>query len=252
MGKGGYRFRLKMSVGGIPLSVPAKMSPLRAETFIEKPKLMKKDLQGNAVSGKQSVSKESYEKYLKTNNPADLEPMAGRGTMVTLNSQGHVVDEKDIQTWYVDETGKEVEVDPLDPTIGGGKEVEILKTPDVSVKDQYLIEKTYTLTCDPLDAPALYKIAEELEKEGQMGVVDIVFGESFDKYVGMVVPTIDRTQGKFSITVYITRTKVHPDWMDITAPKVEPLVPAGKKPKKGIKLPGAEEMFSSPLDWFEH
>jgi len=246
-----YKIRLAHTVDGTRLSVPCKLVSIKSTDIVPKPKITKKDETGTPIknNAKTSVFKSSLAKYMDTKDPADIEPVAGKTTTVYINDKGNLVRDEDVKLFFQDpDTGKEVEVDPLDPTIGKGAEVEIQATPSVQEKEEFLIEKTFTLTCDPLDAPALYKIAEALEKEGKMGVIDIVVSESFEKFVGMIVPNIDRTKGKFSVTVYATRTKLEPEWLDVDAPAIA--IPAGKpvKARKGkeIKLPGASEMFDAP------
>jgi len=249
MGKG-YRIRLAHTLAdGTRVSVPCKMNTIKSENLKPKPKITKKDSNGVPIAGnkKTLVMKDSYNKFRQTGNPSDLEKTTGRTTYVYINANGEVVNSKDITNWYHDpDTGKDIEVDPLDPTIGKGHEVEIVKTPLKSDKDSFLIEKTFSITCEPEDAPTLYRIADELAKNGQMGVIDIVISESFDQYIGMIVPTVDPTSDRFYITVYASRTRMVPEWMDATGPSPEPA-----KKKKTVPVTSAGELFTAPEEDIE-
>ena len=245
----GYNVRLVHTMpDGTPFNIACKLIAVKSESIRPKPKIIKKDSEGNKIKGnkKTSVLKDSLRKFTQTGNPSDIEPAAGRTTPVYLNDNGMPVKEHEITTWYEDpSTGQEIEVEPHDPTIGSGHTIEIKATRDISEKDDYIIEKTYTLVCDPSSAPMLFKIAEDLENNNTMGIIDVVTSQSFDKAYGMIIPTIDRTAGKFNITVYVTRAKIEPGWMDIQATPTK--TPTKRKPgKPGKKKIQQNDIFSAP------
>jgi len=241
MASRGLKARLKFNIpdgspAGLTLSVPVQFVRVKTDDLYERPQIVQKDNKGLLVKSI-SVMKDSL-------MSGKVEQAAGKTTRITVNEKGDRVNDIDVKSYLVTDDG-EVEVESLDATIGGGKEVEVVKEVDQERRHDWFVDKVYELVVSEDDNPALYKFAEHLDEEGKMALIDLVERESFEKSVGMVVPVIDKTKGKWTVMVYSTKAKVDPLWKDIPTPGT-PITPAGaKKSKKTkeIKVAGASDLF---------
>jgi len=232
----GKRVRLAFQVGNAPrMSVPTKIVTVKSSDLYEKPKVVKRDSNGLAVKNK-TVLKSPL-------NEGRIELAQGLTTRVLLNENGVRVHDRDCKDFLVTPEG-ETEVEPFDPTIGGGVEIEVVKFVDASKRNEYHVDKTYEVLVEETDAPMLWTLADELDKNDQMALIDIVEREGYEKSVGMVVPIVDRTAGKWTLMVYATKAKTDPIWKDIPDEStVTTATKTASKKKNTLKVDGAEEMF---------
>lgn len=225
------------SADGVQLSVPCNLVGIKSTDLYEPPKVVRRDRKGLAVKTV-SVLKSALAK-------GKVESATGLTTRAEVNEAGELVRDEECRDFLITNDG-EVEVEALDPNIGGGKQVDIIKYVDQSKRDDWFVSKTFEVTCSEDDNPMLYKLAEFLDKEGKMALIDIVERESFEKSVGMVVPIVDKTQGKWTLMVFATKAKVDPLWKPIpTAEALAEAKEAKSKKKKGkeIKALGADDLF---------